>query len=120
MTPNKQTMTHQVITNQTNQTKQDNTLYLSAEQRFNKAIKLVDKINRTNNSEDDKGKIYGLYKQSTIGDCNIKTCPNMMTDYVGYRKWHYWNSFKGKDKISAMNEYADAIIDMADKYGLKK
>jgi hypothetical protein len=30
----------------------------------------------------------------------------------------YWSVFKGMDKTTAMNEYADAIIDMADKYGL--
>lgn len=97
----------------------DKSLYLSAEERFNKAIKISDKINITNASNEDLGKMYGLYKQSTIGDCNIKTCPNKTMDPLGHGKWNNWNKFKGKDKISAMNEYADSIIDMVDKYGLK-
>ena len=92
-------------------------LFLSAEERFKKAVKICDKINRKNNTDEDLGKIYGLYKQSTIGDCD-KKCPNMVTDYTGYKKWMCWSVFKGTDKTTAMNEYADAIIDMADKYGL--
>lgn len=92
---------------------------LTAEERFKKAVKIVDKINKTNITEDEQGKVYGLYKQSMIGNCNIATCPNKMIDYVGYKKWKYWTSFKDTDKTTAMNEYSDLVIDLADKYGLK-
>lgn len=90
---------------------------LSTEERFKKAVKLSDKINRKNITDDEFGKIYGLYKQSTIGDCN-KKCPNIVLDYKEYKKWVCWNAFKGVEKTDAMNEYADTIIDMVDSHGL--
>lgn len=94
-------------------------MQLSTEERFNKAVKISDKINRENMTEADLGKMYGLYKQSMFGNCNISKCPNKITDYVNYKKWHNWSCLTGKSKESAMNEYADSIIDMVDKYGLK-
>ena len=92
---------------------------LNSQERFEKAVKISSKINRTNVTDEEIGNVYGLYKQSLFGDCNIK-CPNKITDYKGHQKWQHWNFFKGKDKDSAMNEYTDLIIDMADKYGLKE
>lgn len=91
--------------------------FLTAEDRFNKAVNIVNKTKKDSVSEDEKGKIYALYKQATEGDCKDK-CPNMITDYVGYRKWNYWMKQKGKDKMTAMNEYADFVIDMVEKYNL--
>lgn len=93
---------------------------LSAEERFSKAVKISEKINKNKITEEELGKVYGLYKQSLFGDCDVKTCPNIAVDYIGYKKWHNWNNYRGKNKLNSMNEYADLIIDMADKYGLKE
>lgn len=94
-------------------------IQIDSEERFSKAVKISDKINKSKMTEDELGKLYGLYKQSTLGNCNIEVCPNKITNYVGYKKWNYWIQCKGKNKNDAMNEYADLIIDIADKYGLK-
>lgn len=96
-----------------------NTTYMAAEDRFNKAVKIINKMNSTKATEDELGKIYGLYKQSTVGNCNIKECPNKLLDYKAYKKWQNWKKYEGKSKTDAMNEYADFTIDMVDKYGLK-
>jgi diazepam-binding inhibitor (GABA receptor modulating acyl-CoA-binding protein) len=47
--------------------------------------------------------LYGLYKQSTIGDCNTKK-PSIF-DIKGSSKWNSWNSFKGVSKQGAMQIY---------------
>lgn len=109
--------TNQTTTSQANK-ETTNVLYLSAEERFNKAVKVANKINKKKITDQDLLKVYGLYKQSTIGNCNVKSSPNYLLDIKGYNKWHAWNNCKGKDKITAMNEYADLVIDTADKYGL--
>ena len=52
-------------------------------------------------------KMYGLYKQATIGDAS-GTRPGF-TDMVGRAKWDAWSAVKGKDTDSAMQEYVDLI-----------
>lgn len=53
---------------------------------------------------DDMKILYGLYKQSTIGDCNIQE-PNVILDYIGNGKWHAWNKCKTIEKEKAMKLY---------------
>ena len=52
-------------------------------------------------------KIYGLYKQATTGD-NGEKKPGF-SDLVGRAKWEAWNSFKGTDNASAMQQYVELI-----------
>jgi acyl-CoA-binding protein len=52
-------------------------------------------------------KIYGLYKQSTIGD-NAEKKPGF-SDMVGRAKWEAWNGFKGTASVEAMQQYIDLI-----------
>lgn len=47
--------------------------------------------------------LYGLYKQATVGDCNVLK-PGML-DFVGKAKWDAWNQFKGIKSIEAMELY---------------
>jgi acyl-CoA-binding protein len=44
----------------------------------------------------DKLKIYGLYKQATQGDCN--TAQPQMFDFVGKSKWTAWDNLRGMTK----------------------
>lgn len=90
-----------------------------ANDRFKLAIKLVREINNTKAEDTELGTLYGLYKQSTVGDCNISK-PNKLLDYKGYKKWEYWKNYKGKSQEDSMTEYADYVVDLIDKYGLKK
>ena len=52
-------------------------------------------------------KIYGLYKQATVGD-NTDTKPGF-GDMVGRAKWDAWNGLKGTAGDAAMQQYVDLI-----------
>ena len=86
-------------------------------ERFTVACKMVKEINDENALDDEFGKLYGLYKQSTIGDCNIEK-PNIL-QIKECKKWNYWKKCKGLSKENAMNQYADYVVDLIDKYDMK-
>lgn len=52
-------------------------------------------------------KIYGLYKQATVGD-NAEKKPGF-GDMVGRAKWDAWNAVKGTSGDDAMQQYVDLI-----------
>ena len=52
-------------------------------------------------------KIYGLYKQVTVGD-NTEKKPGF-GDMVGRAKWDAWNGLKGTAGDAAMQQYVDLI-----------
>jgi acyl-CoA-binding protein len=52
-------------------------------------------------------KIYGLYKQATVGD-NAEKKPGF-GDMVGRAKWDAWNSLKGTPSEDAKQQYVDLI-----------
>lgn len=52
-------------------------------------------------------KLYGLYKQATVGD-NTEKKPGF-SDMVGRAKWDAWNSLKGTASDAAMQQYVDLI-----------
>jgi acyl-CoA-binding protein len=52
-------------------------------------------------------KLYGLYKQATLGD-NTEQKPGF-GDMVGRAKWDAWNSLKGTAGDDAMQQYIDLI-----------
>ena len=55
-----------------------------------------------------KLELYGLYKMSTIGDCNINE-PSRLYMYE-HTKWNAWNKLKGKyDKNGAKQAYIDLV-----------
>ena len=52
-------------------------------------------------------KIYGLYKQGTVGD-NTEKKPGF-GDMVGRAKWDAWHSLKGTASDAAKQQYIDLI-----------
>ncbi|MFN7856213.1 MAG: acyl-CoA-binding protein [Acidovorax sp.] len=56
-------------------------------------------------------KIYGLYKQATVGD-NTEKKPGF-SDMVGRAKWDAWNSLKGTDADAAKQQYIDLITSLS-------
>ncbi|HEY9097123.1 MAG TPA: acyl-CoA-binding protein [Hydrogenophaga sp.] len=52
-------------------------------------------------------KIYGLYKQATVGDVTEKK-PGF-SDMVGRAKWDAWNAQKGASAEAAKQQYIDLI-----------
>jgi diazepam-binding inhibitor (GABA receptor modulating acyl-CoA-binding protein) len=52
-------------------------------------------------------KIYGLYKQATLGD-NTEKKPGF-GDMVGRAKWDAWNGLKGTSSEDAKRQYVELI-----------
>ena len=52
-------------------------------------------------------KLYGLYKQATVGD-NAEKKPGF-SDMIGRAKWDAWNGMKGVGSDAAKQQYGDLI-----------
>jgi diazepam-binding inhibitor (GABA receptor modulating acyl-CoA-binding protein) len=57
---------------------------------------------------DDKLKVYGLFKQATIGDVNTDR-PGGFLNFEANAKWDAWNALKGKSKDAAMTVRGAAL-----------
>ena len=71
----------------------------------------------TSPSNDEKLKIYSLYKQATFGDVN--TAAPSFFDFAGSAKWKAWNELKGKTQDQSKIDYVDLVKILISKYGLK-
>ncbi|XP_022340974.1 enoyl-CoA delta isomerase 2-like isoform X2 [Crassostrea virginica] len=71
---------------------------------------------RLNTLQNDPGndvklKIYGLFKQATVGKCNTKK-PGMI-DFVGKAKWDAWNSLGDITQDEAKQQYIALVEELA-------
>ncbi|KAF5928714.1 hypothetical protein HPG69_008502 [Diceros bicornis minor] len=84
---------------------------------------------RTRPDDEELKDLYGLYKQSIIGDIDIE-CPAML-DLKGKAKWEAWNLqkvhrsvrssvciFLGLSKEDAMSAYISKAKELIEKYGI--
>lgn len=62
-------------------------------------------------SEENLLKLYGLYKQATVGDVNT-TRPGFW-DLVGKAKWDSWESYKGMSQEEAQEAYSQLVINLS-------
>lgn len=88
-----------------------------AKKRFELSAKMIVNL-KTKPTDSEKLELYGLYKQSTVGDCNISEPFRVLV--VEHAKWDAWNSNKGTNKIKAMNKYSDLTMKLINKYGINK
>ncbi|XP_039198682.1 enoyl-CoA delta isomerase 2 [Crotalus tigris] len=58
-------------------------------------------------SDDIKLKLYGLYKQATVGPCNIPK-PSIL-DFINKAKWDAWNSLGSMTQDSARQSYIELV-----------
>ncbi|XP_074051166.1 acyl-CoA-binding domain-containing protein 7 [Macrotis lagotis] len=82
---------------------------------FHKVAEDVRKLKTRPNDEELK-ELYGLYKQSVVGDIDIE-CP-VMLDLKGKAKWEAWNLQKGLSKEDAMTAYISKAKKLIEKYGI--
>ncbi|KAG9326400.1 hypothetical protein KVV02_008020 [Mortierella alpina] len=68
---------------------------------FNAAAEKVKTLTKATN--DQLLKLYGLFKQATLGDCNTSR-PGMFDPKGGY-KWDSWNEKKGMSQEEAEKQY---------------
>ena len=76
-------------------------------EKYSTLVKLLPK----KPSDDDLLILYCLYKQSTIGDCNIKK-PNGLFNVKEQKKWQAWNNIKGTSSIHAKSLYIKKVKDL--------
>ncbi|XP_031214842.1 acyl-CoA-binding domain-containing protein 7 isoform X2 [Mastomys coucha] len=88
---------------------------MSLQADFDQATQDVRKLKSRPEDEELK-ELYGLYKQSVIGDINI-ACPAML-DLQGKAKWEAWNRRKGLSKEDAMCAYISKARELIEKYGI--
>ncbi|XP_037130252.1 acyl-CoA-binding protein homolog isoform X2 [Syngnathus acus] len=79
---------------------------------FEKAAEDVKNL-KTRPSDQELLDLYGLYKQSTVGDINTDR-PGML-DLKGKAKWDAWNSRKGMTKDAAMSAYVALAKELISK-----
>ena len=75
---------------------------ISFETACSRALKFV------NVTQEDQLKLYGLYKQSTTGNCQ-SIRPSLF--YPRARaKWNAWKNNTGMTKVSAKSQYVAAVM----------
>uniref|UniRef100_A0A3Q2H1N3 Acyl-CoA binding domain containing 7 n=1 Tax=Equus caballus TaxID=9796 RepID=A0A3Q2H1N3_HORSE len=87
----------------------------SGKAEFDRVAEDVRKLKRRPDDAELK-ELYGLYKQSVIGDIDIE-CPAML-DLKGKAKWEAWNLQKGLSKEDAMSAYVSKARELIEKYGI--
>lgn len=70
--------------------------FSSTIQQFEEAQKRLQTL-KTSPGNEAKLKLYGLFKQATVGTVNTKR-PGM-TDFVGKAKWDAWNSLGSMSQV---------------------
>jgi len=85
---------------------------------FTKKAELVKNL-KEKPTDDEMLTLYKLYKQATIGDCNIERPGTFSMDFAGKAKWDAWNGIKGTDKEKAEQDYVVVVEELIAKYDLK-
>ncbi|KAG8037671.1 hypothetical protein G9C98_005882 [Cotesia typhae] len=89
---------------------------MSVQEEFEKAALEVKEL-ASQPSEEDLLILYGLYKQATVGDCNIDR-PGIF-NLKGRAKWDAWNAKKGIDKEVAQKDYIKKVAQLVESIGKK-
>ncbi|XP_045192757.2 enoyl-CoA delta isomerase 2-like isoform X2 [Mercenaria mercenaria] len=77
---------------------------------FNKAKERLNSLKEDPGNE-AKLKIYALFKQATVGKCNVPK-PGMM-DIVGKYKWNAWNDLGDISQDEAQKQYIELVDTLA-------
>eukprot|EP00755_Sulcionema_specki_P011664 Sspe_Gene.49558::Locus_26846_Transcript_2_4_Confidence_0.500_Length_524::g.49558::m.49558/K08762/DBI, ACBP; diazepam-binding inhibitor (GABA receptor modulator, acyl-CoA-binding protein) len=78
-----------------------------SEAQFKKAVYMIRNGPKKESSNDEKLKVYALYKQATLGD--VQGSQPWAVQVEARAKWDAWAAQKGKSKEQAMKEYIDLV-----------
>ncbi|SAM03808.1 hypothetical protein [Absidia glauca] len=86
----------------------------SFQPRFSRALTVVDTIPQNKvgfqPAPTDRLKFYGLYKQATLGECNIpKPSSRKIVDYA---KWKAWYRVRHLSSMDAQTMYVNALVEL--------
>lgn len=82
------------------------------EELFNNSSKEARLLNKPNDI--DLLKLYGSYKQATIGDINIDK--PLFYLYKETAKWNAWNKLKKTSQVQARVNYIKIVEELKSKY----
>jgi len=88
---------------------------MSNSKEFTMAANAVKHLHKTP-SDEELLKLYGLFKQSTMGDNNNDT-PSFL-DFKGKAKHTAWLVCKGKNTHTSEVEYITLVNELIQKYGI--
>ena len=74
-------------------------------EEFDRAAHLA--MEMKNVSSDAKLQLYGLFKQSTVGDCQSER--PLLLDMIGRAKWDAWDSRRGIEPREAQQKYIELV-----------
>ena len=80
---------------------------MSAFEKAVNDVKLLENI-----SNENKLKLYGLYKQAKFGD-NTKTKPYFWNK-IEIAKWNAWNKYKNVEQKQAEELYVELVLKLFD------
>ena len=86
-------------------------------EEFLLAANIVQKLKQKPNNE-ELLKLYGLYKQATVGDNNDQA-PGFL-DFKGKSKYNAWLENKGKDTHDSEVEYITIVNQLINIYGIEE
>lgn len=90
----------------------------SIDDQFTKAQSLLVKL-EVMPSKDEILQVYGLYKQSTVGDININKPAMFSFDLKAKAKYNAWKKLKGTDKLEAKKQYVALVLNLHKKSSAK-
>ncbi len=88
---------------------------MSNSKEFTMAAEAVKHL-RSKPNDEKLLKLYGLYKQATVGD-NKNDAPGFL-DFKGKSKHNAWLECSGKDKYTAEVEYITLVNELIQQYGI--
>ena len=78
-------------------------------QRFEACAKTIQQASSRSLTNEQKQRLYGLYKQATVGPCTQPTPPPKY-QLVEFAKYHAWKSLGEMDQMTAMQQYIDLVV----------
>lgn len=91
--------------------------YFSFKLTFDDAAEQATHLLKVNDIEESEiKKLYGLYKQSTIGNCN--TSRPSFWNPMKQAKWDAWNDFRNVSQDQAKEDYIKLVEFLSIKYSI--
>jgi len=86
---------------------------MDLEKQFMLSVNLVNNFTKKP-SDNELLELYGLYKQSTVGNVNISK-PSFF-NFKDCSKWNAWNSKKGFSQRNSMKKYVKLVNNLKESY----
>eukprot|EP01063_Lacrimia_lanifica_P015731 TRINITY_DN223_c1_g3_i2.p3 TRINITY_DN223_c1_g3~~TRINITY_DN223_c1_g3_i2.p3 ORF type:complete len:104 (+),score=50.03 TRINITY_DN223_c1_g3_i2:61-372(+) len=74
---------------------------------FTKAVYLIRNGPAKDSSNEEKLKVYALFKQATVGD--VQGSQPYAVQFEARAKWDAWNAVKGTSSDDAKKQYVDLV-----------